>query len=174
MPLPESTPPGTQLAIGDSMIVRNALGVLEESEGWSILRYTVTGIERGDDAYLQGMDGAEAYQAGGSVWYVRGRVEVVALFGRAIDARVGGTVDGIQSDGQAAAGVFDFGGEAPGCTGGFAIDEAQVGAAEDTCTVALALPGTSVIGAYYYADGSVPSGGTSDDPYWLDPIVWLP
>ncbi|MFC7430558.1 MULTISPECIES: hypothetical protein [unclassified Agrococcus] len=174
VPLPESTPPGTTLAIGDSMVVRNAVGVLEESEGWSILRYTVSAIERGDDAYLQGIDGAEAYQAGGTVWYVRGRVEVVALFGRGIDGIVGGTIAGIQSDGQGAAGVLDFGGEAPGCSGGFMVSGAQVGAAVDTCIVALALPGTQVTGASFYGDGTVPNGGTSTDPYWIDPIVWLP
>ncbi|WP_344344850.1 hypothetical protein [Agrococcus versicolor] len=172
VPLPDSTPPGTSLAIGDSMLVRNATGVLEESEAWSIIRYTVTGIERGDDAYLQGIDDAEAYQGGGSVWYVRGRVEVVALFGRAIDGVVGGTIAGIQSDGQGAAGVFAVGAEAPGCSGNFMVTAAQVGTAEDTCTVALALPGTEVVGAYFYGDGTVPNGGSSTDPYWVDPIVW--
>lgn len=174
VPLPESTPPGTTLAIGESMVVRNAVGVLEESEGWSILRYTVSAIERGDDAYLQGIDDAEAYQAGGSVWYVRGRVEVVALFGQGIGGVVGGTIAGVQSDGQGAAGVLDFGGDAPGCAGGFMIVGAQVGAATDTCTVALALPGTEVTGAYFFGDGTVQDGGTSTDPYWVDPIVWLP
>ena len=99
---------------------------------------------------------------------------MIALFGRAIDSFVGGRIGGIQSDGQTAAGVLAFGGDAAGCTGNFMIGPATVGMAEDTCTVALALPDTEVIGAYFFGDGTVPNGGTSTDPYWVDPIVWLP
>ena len=172
-PLPKVTAPGTQASFGDTITARKAVGILSEDEGWSVLRYTVTQIEPGDDSLIDTLDDAEDY-VGGSVYYVRGTVEVVALFGAGIDGVVGGAIAGVQDDGYYSAGVFGINASPEDCQGDFVISPASVGASEQSCTVALAKPGAEIIAAAYYADSTVGSGGPSDDPYITDPVLWLP
>lgn len=171
-PLPELTPPGARIALGEPITVRTRIGVLDESAGWAVLRNTVTEIVEGDHSYIERMSDAEEYQ-GGRVYYVRGQVEVVALHGRGIGGMVGGAITGVQSDNTLAAGVFSVGEGAPDCKGNFIISPAHLGDVEESCTVALALPGTEITAAAYYSDG-VLSDEPSDDPYLHDPVVWLP
>lgn len=46
-PLPELTPAGSTVGIGESIIVRE-----NDSDGWAILKITVTSIEEGDASFL--------------------------------------------------------------------------------------------------------------------------
>lgn len=172
-PLPELTGPGAQVTLGETITVRQNVGILDEEEAWAVVRYTVTGIEPGDDSLIGDLDNAEEY-LGGSVSYVRGTVEVVALYGAGIGGIVGGAVTGVQDDGYLTAGVFSVPAATEDCTGNFLVTGAGVGDVEESCTVALALPGTDVVAAAYYADDVLSSDGPSEDPYYLDPVVWLP
>lgn len=172
-PLPDVTEPGTQLALGETITVRQNVGVLDEDEAWAVMRYSVTSIEPGDDALIDDLSNAEEYD-GGSVVYVRGTVEVVALFGAGIGGIVGGAVTGVQDDGYLTGGIFSVPEATEDCTGNFLVSRASVGDVEESCTVALALPGTEVVAAAYYSDTVISSDGPSEDPYLADPVVWLP
>lgn len=172
-PLPEVTEPGAQIWLGETITVRRNVGILSPDEAWAVVRYSVTALEPGDDTLIDDLSNAEEYE-GGSVWYVRGTVEVVALFGAGIGGIVGGAVTGVQDDGYLTGGIFSVPAATEDCTGNFAVSDASVGDVEETCTVALALPGTEVIGAAYYSDTVISSDGPSDDPYYSDPVVWLP
>lgn len=168
--LPEVTPPGTELSYGESMIVQRPVGVTDLDEGWAYLEYTVTDVVDGDPEVLEDMSDAEEYE-GGSVAYVHGTITVLAKYGLGIEGLVGGTIGVIQSDGLG--GAWPFGGATyADCTGNFLIEGLEVGETVETCHIGLLTPGTDVAGVMYYGDGSVPQGGTSDDEYWHDPIIW--
>ena len=168
--LPQVTPPGTELSYGDSMIVQVPVGVTDLEEGWAYLEYTVTDVVDGDPAVLENMSDAEEYEDG-SVAYVHGTITVLAKYGLGIDGLVGGAIGVIQSDGMG--GAWPFGGETyEDCTGNFLVEGAGVGDTVETCHIGLLTTGTDVAGVMYYGDSSVPQGGTSDDEYWHDPIIW--
>ncbi len=168
-PLPEVTAPGTQISFGESATIQTAVGVLEIEEGWAYLTYTVSGIEEGDTSILDELDDSEQFDR---VSYIRGTLEVVALAGAGRgNSIVGGTIIGLQDDGTSTAYPLTLETN-PACEGDFLITQPTVGQVVETCHIALIESGRELIGAMYYGDGSVVAGGTSDNPYYSNPVVW--
>lgn len=170
-PLPKVTAPGARLEFGKSMVAQVGIGVTGMKDGSTYLRYTVTGIEKGDQKILDDLKDKKNYQ-GGSVYYVRGSVEVLAVVGKAGSFLAGGGVVGVQSDGKATGGLFSVGVEERDCVGDFLIDDPVVGKKQDTCRIVLAEKGTTVPAAAFIRDDTI-SSEPSDDPYLKSPVVWL-
>lgn len=165
--------PGTRLKLGESMIAEVGIGVTGTDDGSTYVRYTITDVEKGDQKILEKISDKGEYD-GGTVYYVRGSMQVLAVLGDAGENLVTGAVVGVQDDGSGAAGTFGIGDLSDDCTGNFVLDGPTVGHTEKTCSIALAKKGTAVVGAAFVRDGSVPAGGTSDDPYYNNPVLWLP
>ena len=167
-PLPELTPAGSTVGIGESIIVRE-----NDSDGWAILKITVTGIEEGDASFLASVEGAEEYQDGGRVYYVSSAVEVLAASGESRESRHGGGIEGVRSDGEMAAGIYVGLGQLPDVcnTPPFTVGSG-LGATGEGCTIALAPSGAEVVGAVYYP--SATEFADPDNPYLSDPVTWIP
>lgn len=167
-PLPELTPASSTVAVGDSIVVRE-----NDTDGWAILKLTVTGIDEGEASLLAGVEGAEAYQDGGRVYYVHSSVEVLAASGASRESRHGGGIEGVLSTGEMSSGISRGLGQLPDAcnTPPFTV-ESGVGAAGEGCTIALALPGTEVVGAVYYP--SATEFADPENPYLSHPVTWAP
>ncbi len=154
------------------MVAQVGIGVTGMANGSTYLKIAVTEIEQGDQAILKKLSNATEYQ-GGTVYYVHGTLEVLAVLGTAGDSIATAAVVGVQNDGAGAAGTFGVKELSADCTGSFVLTKPTVGDRQKTCTIALAKPGTTLVGAAFIRDDSVPNGGTSDDEYFKKPVLWL-
>lgn len=166
-PLPDFTTPGTRLSFGESMIVQEPAGFGTMETGWAVVKYTVTAIEDGDPAVLDAYRKDDKF-ANATPYYIRGQIEVIALFGNAIDGDVGGSIDGVQDDFYSSFSLFGlFADDA--CKGSFRLASAQVGDVQDTCLVTVARDSTKLVAVAYSLLGS-----QTGDPYYDDPVAWMP
>lgn len=172
-PLPKVTPAGSRMRFGQKIVARVPAGVNGEKDGWAYLEVSVTGVTRGDQKVYEGLSNKADFP-GGTVWYVKGTVKVLALSGITRGGMAEAPIAGAQGNGDAAGTIFGTR-TVKDCDGNFLLDEAKIGQSASTCAVAIASKGHKVIGAFYYHDGTLSDGSVHvDDPYVKNPITWMP
>ncbi|XVX21356.1 hypothetical protein ACQP1U_05640 [Actinomycetota bacterium] len=176
-PLPKVTPPGARVAIGDPIVVKIPSSIDSANNGmktgWAYVQVSVTSVKKGDQKVLGKIRDLKEFK-GGSVWYMRGRMKVLALSGEGRKSILSVAIAGVQDNGKVGAGTFGIGTLAPECDDGFVLSEAKVGHVQQVCDIMLARPGHRIVGAAFYRDGTLTSWNTSDDPYVAKPVVWMP
>lgn len=171
-PLPKITAPGSALKFGRPAIVRRYVAAddLAMERGSVYLRYVVTRIEEGDPAVLDRLSDKSGFE-GASVYYIRGRMRVIALLGNAPSAPVvGGAIAGVQDDNRPMPVLADA--KDPHCDGGFTIPRPVVNKEVEVCLIAIGRAGTKPAGVIYFGDDTASGERESTDPYFTKPIVW--
>ena len=167
--LPAETAPGKRLKLGAPLYVKVPMGGLPLARAWALVGIIVDSVRPGDQTLWPKIADPGPF-AGGTLYYLQGHLKVVALYGPV--GRIDGAISGLQSDNKVTGTTTDPGALTAGCAGGFVVDRPAVGLEVETCAIALATKGASVVGAVFFRDrGSTPDAAA--DPYRKQPVAWL-
>lgn len=155
----DETPPGTELAIGDTAVLPLTYG----TEGSATVEMTVTGIKEGTAADLKAAKVKNA--ADYAPFYVTVDMKILEVGPAGFGGYTPGSdVDGLIGDTKAGS-LIVLGDFAPCDSGGFEYD-AAAGDTATSCVPALATKGSVVDGAQLH-------GGSDDyDQFDGEPVVW--
>lgn len=167
--LPATTPTGTHLSFHQSAVVTDpGLRGPKGTKGMVYERVTPLEVTKGDQSVLSSLDDADKYP-GGTVWYLRYRVEILALTGKThVPGQTGGvSLEGYDAQGKGIASVL---GVFLPCSDEPDYDGLFVGSVVKRCTILVTKEGQKVAGAY--TGGAITDDPSSLGPYEADPVVW--
>lgn len=134
---------------------------------------TVDSVTKGDQSLWSKIDKPGAYK-GGTIYYIRGTIKVLAINRTPELTMASAAIGGVQSDGQSGGTEFGVGDLTKDCTGNFVMDDIAVGKQEKTCAIGVTRPGTTMVGAFFYRDGTATPANPGTDPYVKKPVIWTP
>lgn len=167
--LPPETPPGKRLKLGAPLYAKVPMGGAPPGTAWALVGIIVDTIQPGDQT-LWPKIAAPGPFAGGTLYYLHGHMKVVALYGPA--GAIDGAVSGLQNDNKVTGTTSNPGALTAECSGGFVIERPTVGLEAETCAIALATKGASVVGAVFFRDRATTADAAAD-PYRKQPVAWL-